>query len=245
MFNRYFPDFNGYKFLITETCDFFFNGVNVIKTQTDSNLQRPAWGECLMMALKEINSDEVFLVLDDFILVSNVDNRKYNDAYSFFKENSCDFLTLAVHDFKRKSIKSNDLKQFVQVKQITPYRITTTPGFWKTQSLLSYLSPALNPWQFEILGSIKSYFRRDIFYMLNYMVFNRENEIFPYYFSNNLDTAIVRGKWQIDACEKFPEFSDKIMERGLMEPYVIHKSKTFSKVFSNPLFVIKYIIGLK
>lgn len=243
MFSRNFPEFDGPKFLATETLDFNYNGVKVINTA--KNKTNPSWGESLVVSLNYIGSSDIFLILDDFILISKVDSVKMLEAYNFFKKLECDFLTLATHDSKRNGNKLDNLNPFIRVNKYTKYRVTTTPSFWNVEVLKSYLSTEINPWQFEILGSIKSFFRSDNFFMLNPNLFSIKNELFPYYFSNNLDTAIVRGKWQIDACEKFPDFKEVILKRGLIDTSIPHRPKTFKKVFSSPLVVIGYFLGLK
>jgi hypothetical protein len=241
MFFRHYPSYSERIYLVTETLSFDYRNVKVINTVHNNSISI-SWGESLLRALEQIDDEIIFFMLDDFILTSRVNENILNDALAFFVNNSCDFLTLSTHDFKRKHQSIHENSNYVKVKSFSPYRITTSPALWRKKALISYLDSNINPWQFEILGTIRSYLRSDNIYMLNSKKFNLLNEPVPYYYSNGLDTAIVRGKWQNDAIHKFPEFIDKIQKRGIVENYESLKQKTYKKILSKPLVAIEYIL---
>ena len=238
-FNEYFPEFKGKKYLLNETKDFVYDDVSVINSTRLLKKTTKNWGENLKAALEELDEENIFIILDDMILTSRMDEYRFSTALDFFINSNADFVSLSTHDFSRSHV--NCSQEFCEVKPFSKYRVTTTPGFWKVKVLLAYLSKEINPWQFEILGTIKSYFYNHKFYMLNKQSTN--GDIYPYYIQNGLDTAIVRGKWQSEAVIQFPEFREQIVKRGVVENYEELKQNTYKKVFGSPATVLKYFLS--
>jgi hypothetical protein len=230
------------KYLITDSLYFQWDGVKTIHPEKGSYIDNMDWGGRLSSCLKKISEEYIILLFEDYILIKNVDHFEVQNAFNFVINNNIDFLSLGTHDFRRKG-HFNVLDRFVKVKSFTKYRVTTSPGIWRKQALDKYLLKGLNPWQFEILGSIASVIRRDKFFMLNIFYYNLSKEIIPYFIDNGLDSAIVRGKWQKSITQYLDSDQiDQIQKRGFLDKYEINKFDTVKKVFRDPYFVLKYIL---
>lgn len=240
-FDLYFPGFSGKKYLVTESRKFLHENVITINTNIFSTIN---WTDSLYFALDYIKSPEVFLMLDDFILTDAVNDNFFKEALNYFKSEKLDFLSISAHEVARLHTRSIGDESFLPVKRFSKYRINTSPGFWQTYTLKKYLSKSLNPWQFEIFGTMRSYLRSDKIYMLNKVKYNLNYDPFPYFINHHSDTAIVRGKWQSNIKDVFPDEISLFEERGIWSKNEVIKSRIFSKLLVNPFSILRYIIGL-
>lgn len=235
-FEKHFPSFSAPKYIVSESLKCTYPGVRTL----NSNDHKKRWGYNLQYAIEQINSKYILLVLDDFILTSSVNVDLYNKAIQLSESVAC--VTLSTHDFSRKH--SAGVDDYQAVARFSKYRLTTAPSIWDTSILLKYLHSDLNPWQFEIFGTLKSYGRNDVFLTLNKSKYDCTNECFPYYIQGRLDSAVVRGLWQSNAISFFPHYELNIRKRGLIEDYSALKQSTIKKITVNMRSVFKYLFGL-
>jgi hypothetical protein len=240
--NKFWGNCTFPKYLITDSIKFEFDGINTINPEKDEFIDKMDWGGRLLSCLNKIKEENVLLIFEDYVLINNVNEFELTNSIEFFINNKVDFLTLGTHDFSRKG-HVNLVDKIVKVESLTKYKVTTSPGIWRKNILSKYLIKGLNPWQFEILGTVASIFRKDNFYMLNIFYYNLNYEILPYFIDNGLDSAIVRGKWQKSILKHVDlDQIDLINKRGVTGKFQISKLDTLVRVFSKPFFVFKYIL---
>lgn len=241
-FKKYWPEFRGNKYLITDTLLYSSYEVKTILPANNQYNGFHDWGGRLLSCLNQIEEENILMVLEDYILIDFVSQSKISMLFKSFQEKNIDFLSIGTHDLNRKG-KASMRDEIVKVKKFTKYRLTTAPGIWKVNSLKKFLRRGLNPWQFEIIGTYASYFRKDKFYMLNRMKYNLNYEVFPYFMENGLDSAVVRGKWQKGIKSTVDKSLHKILDkRGFFEFTTISKLNTIKKVISNPIDGIIYFV---
>ena len=241
-FKKYWPGFKWNKYLITDSLKYANDEVITLNPKTVECRGPMDWGENLLSCLPAITENDLLIFLEDFILVKSVKETEFTKALDFFVNNEIDSLTLGTHDLNRNG--HYDLKSdFCKVKRFTKYRMTTSPGLWKKEVLKTYLVKGLNPWQFEIIGTLISMLRSEKLYMLNKNKFNLNYEILPYYIEDGIDSAIVRGKWHKGILNYVdPVFYESINTRGFFSPADISRRGTIKMVLKNPFFVLYYIL---
>lgn len=110
----------------------------------------------LLIALKNVNTDLVLFMLDDFYLLSSVDRSLFNDAIKIFDNKSVGCVIL--HDeLSHKSYCEKDYNEnYAILKKEAPFRATTQAAIWRVSFLRSLLRRGESPWQFEYLASFRS-----------------------------------------------------------------------------------------
>lgn len=243
-FTKFWPEFSGNKYLITDSLSFEADGVITLNPNRGEFNGPMDWGGRLISCLSRIPEDDLLLFLEDYILINSINLHEISKTIDFYFNENIDFLSLGTHDCRRNG--DFDLKSdFCKVKRFTKYRVTTAPGLWRKSCLKKYIIKGLNPWQFEIIGTWISMFKNDRFFMLNKNKFNLNYEIVPYYIEDGLDSAIVRGKWQKGIIKHVgPEFLELIQRRGFNSITKITRINTVRKVFNRPLFIFKYVASV-
>lgn len=138
------------------------------------------WSDRLIEALEKIDSDYVFIILEDYILKAQ---SNLKPIYTIFKNNELDYLRVSYKkDLPNKHIyKLNKLKR---------YNISLQPGFWRKDFLISILRPSESPWEFELLGSFRNMFSRSRCFALGANYFLKNKTPFPCIFTG----SVVKGK---------------------------------------------------
>lgn len=238
------PELSLKKYLFTDTLNYHDHAVVTVNPRRNEYSSELDWGGRLLSCLTQIKEENILFFLEDYILTERVNNFEAELAVEYFFSQKVDFLTLGTHDTNRLTERSNR-DRYVKLKRVTKYRITTAPALWNKEYLMSYLIKGLNPWQFEVLGSYFSIFRKGKLYALNQMFFNLSFEILPYFISNGLDSAIVRGKWQVGIKKYVEKKHIQLLEKRGYYSHTsegISKLDTFIKVTSNPLLVLRYFV---
>jgi hypothetical protein len=201
LFKKFWPDYTGKIYLNTETKVFTFPDLDIVSVQNNKNTptKRITWSECLLRALKSIDSDIILYMQEDYFLKDTVKNDLVDKYVQMMHENKdihCIHLTdQAVIPEKNPS--NYDGLFPVILKQ--RYRISCQAALWRKDVLLSYLRSYENAWQFEEFGSQRAAILKHNFYVVdkNWVKLN-QFEIIPYVF-----TGIIQGKWKEEVVPLF------------------------------------------
>lgn len=146
------------------------------------------WSANLEFNLKRLNEEYVLMLLDDFWLLRDVDEKKIYQAISLMKR---DKNIICTRLFPCPGPDEPLNENFGIVNKTAPYRISTQGAIWRTDALLhicNAIAPYTSAWDFEILGTqrIQNYgtvlsAHRHITYPIDYHI------------------AIYRGKWSLEA----------------------------------------------
>jgi hypothetical protein len=166
------------------------------------------WSSSLRKIVKQINSEYVFVILEDLFLIKDVDNIKFKKCFDILIKinfNHCHVDS----NLKPESIMENGIGVY---NRSMPYRVNVL-GLWKKDYLLKILIDGESPWNFEIMGSYRSSYY-DGFYCL-------PNEIFK-----TINT-VEKGKWFPDKLKISQEMGLKIdtSNRKVLSGFYLFKSK--------------------
>lgn len=172
-------------YLNTESFDYKYSGnlsINVLKTG------HKEWGKRLKTALKTIDTEYVIFLLDDFFLTEKVDVTKLNHCIDWMNNNP----KISVFSFyrtKTNNIKSTKYPGFEKRPKKCEYKLNCQAAIWRRKKLISYIRNHENPWDWELLGSVRASRYKEEFYSI------MESEKSPFVYNAIYGGGVHRGKW--------------------------------------------------
>ena len=104
----------------------------------------------LKYALEQIESEYIFITLDDYFLIETVSNDKINTLLKLMDERGYDYIRLFKRPTKAKGKKVEGYKKINDVKIDRGYSVNLYSGIWRKDFLYSTLRESLNPWVYEV-----------------------------------------------------------------------------------------------
>ncbi len=176
-----------------------------------------AWSDRLIEALERIDSDNVFIILEDYILQTQ-SNLKL--SYEIFKNHDLDYLRVSY----KKKLPNRFLYRLSKFKK---YNISLQPGYWRKDFLKRILRPKETPWDFEILGSLRNIFIQSKCFALGANYFLKNKMPFPCLFTG----SVVKGKLiKTEYTRFYNEVDNLIFTRELIEDNSIIDSVRLNKI---------------
>jgi len=141
--------------------------VKIIHTGPEKN-----WGENFKRAIKQVNSQYIFITLEDLYICSEINDEGCVLIQSILDQQS-DLKHLKYSGF----IQGNEevIKGVKILEAGTPYRVTLC-GIWQKNYLLSIIDDLDTPWIFELDGSIRTQSDKG-FYSLEKPLFQSVNMV--------------------------------------------------------------------
>jgi len=232
--------------LNTEFKVFSFDGLSIKSSQShlfETN-RKLTWSECLINALKMIESPIVLYMQEDYFIEKSVKTDVINDFVILMMENkNIKHIGLTHFGSNPPFSKYENDDRLWYINQNNKYRISTQAGLWDKNTLLSYLCPEESGWMFEIFGTKRANRRKDIFLTVNREIYNPQNGSIIEY----THTGIIKGKWHKAIPTLFRENNIVVdfSKRGFYEPrsIVFRKIETGKKILTNPKKIIRGILG--
>ncbi len=179
-FKEYWPDCP-YKIVInSEKKDYSRFGVS---THYYKNKDGDCyWGDRLLRTLKDIDTDYVLVVYDDFILEERVNNLHIEEVLKYVVDEKAAvcYLTKILTSQKPYNSCLN------LVVENANYKLNSAPAIWNRNKLIEYTGKYDNPWGWEVFGSYRTYRDKSLFFV-------SKKDIYKYDYSRG--GAIYRGKW--------------------------------------------------
>ena len=237
-FNEHWKDCNYPIHLNSETKTFNYNNLN-LKSHTIESNESFKWGYRLKKTLKSINSDYVILLLDDYILESDVDNKLIDLAIKTLdtdKDVGCIYLypvsTIINTKYKSLSYDNDKIQNFEKIDNSSLYRVNTAPAIWDKYFLNKILSKYDEPWSWETFSGYQKVAQSKIILSI------KEKEKIIYNYAAKEGGAIYRGKWVRQIIEpKINKYNLKIdlTKRGYYEKH--------QKIKRNLMWKIQFILA--
>lgn len=151
-FDKYWKSGNTYKkYLYTETTVLEHPDYIPILTE-ESN-----WTNSLLIALDKLETEYVFIILDDFFLVRNFESFSIENAVKILEETGSDkYVYHYPHVAFQNTLDETSLgPNIYKVQQNSEYTMTLQPAIWRISFFKKCLKAGESPWQFEIDGSAR------------------------------------------------------------------------------------------
>ena len=107
------------------------------------------WTERLAYALKQIETDYVFITLDDYYLIKKVDNQSIVDILSIIEKERFDYMRLYKRPRKAVSRKVDGYPKIFHLDITKNYSVNLYVGIWAKSFLESTLKKKKNVWLYE------------------------------------------------------------------------------------------------
>lgn len=254
LFKKYFPlNENHEIILLTNVKKYQYPGLNIISLANGMDV---AWSKRLRLGVEKAKNTIIFLIGDDFFLLSKVNQKLFNQQLELIvKNNKVDHIRL-LHKLDKFKFSPSSFPSLSQINKYTKYRFLYAPSLWKKTVLLKYIVDFESPFMAEKMGTYRSWVLNHGFYCLSEDFIKKNGCIY------NCGTSgvIAKGKWEKWAIPKLKEENLDIdfLIRGIKKDYgsktnrnrarltqllkPISTFKSYSSVF---LLVLKSIFSKK
>ena len=172
------------KYLESDLFDHIYLSTNYYNSTVPKRIEilksDKEWSDRLIEALEKVNSDFVFIILEDYILQAK---SNLKPIYKIFKSNELDYLRVSY----KKYLPNKSLYKLNKFKR---YNISLQPSFWRKDFLKNILRPSETPWEFELLGSFRNIFSTSNCFGLGSRYFLNNKRPLPCIFTG----SVVKGK---------------------------------------------------
>jgi hypothetical protein len=149
LFKKYWPEYDGTIYFNTQEKEIKIDGLNIICTKLG---YLGSFGKEMRACLDRIPSDDVMLMLIDFIFMDNVNNEKIKEYFDFYKKNNLDTLNFKCYESINQF--DTDNADLVLVTPPAPHLFFNYQiAFWKKTVLYEMVLPHENPWTSEWFGT--------------------------------------------------------------------------------------------
>lgn len=146
-----------------------------------------AWGRRFLSYLKEIDSEYVLVILEDFVLEERADTKQILQYLKLMKKNK-KIVNIAFAEIYDEHNADTGIPHLKKRKKNADYLINLQTGLWRKSFLEKIVRENENPWQTELYGSVRARKYKDsVFLCLD------SDENSPYKYGRGW--LIVRGKW--------------------------------------------------
>lgn len=211
LLKKYWKNIKYPIYLNTETKTYKDDELKIIPL---NNSKKCAWGKRLIEALNRIDSKYVIFLLDDFLLMSDV-NQEIIDECIELMDKDDSIANFCFYPFKSKQEDYDDglSKKFLRRPDECEYKLNCQAGIWNRELLISFIRGHESPWEWEILGSKRASRYKEKFYLLKRSM----PKVFNY---NYQKYGVIRGKWSKDTVAFLEKEGIKIdyEKRGFFVP---------------------------
>ena len=171
----------------TETKDVCIDGLQVRTLNLYLDKPAPAWAGRLLDTLAAIDTEYVFVVLEDFFLTAPVDQAALDACLEAMRRNP-DIAVFSFYPAPGDNIPSTEYPGYELRAQVAPFRFNCQAAIWRKARLESFLQPEESAWAWEQTGNLRSYDVPDAFYS----VIDKKDSPFPY---DPFEHGVYNGKW--------------------------------------------------
>lgn len=246
LFTMQWPQCKNPVLLNTEFKNFDYPGLNLKSSKSNavSPERRLTWSECLINALRQVDTLLVLYLQEDYFFEKKVNEEKINEFASMMIANKAiKYIGLTHTGNSGPFIGYENNPDLCIVERTASYRISTQAGLWQKETLLSYLRPEENGWMFEIFGTQRAKKRQELFLTANREKYNPANGSIIEY----IHTGIIKGRWHPAIPALFTKHGIEIdfSKRGFYKakPYLLRKIETARKLLKNPIQFLRGMWG--
>lgn len=108
------------------------------------------FSERVRKAVEHSKTEYVFVTLDDYFLIKNVENKRIEELIEIMDNEKIDYMRLYL---RYKKSNKGQLKDYAGIHMVDPsyrYSVNLYPGIWRKSFLEKTIKEERNPWQFEV-----------------------------------------------------------------------------------------------
>lgn len=204
MFQKFWPEYNGEIVLNTEALDYSHKGLDIRCTKVG---YLGAFGKVFHAGLNKIETDNVLLIMIDYIFMEKVNHNKIEEYFECFINDNLDSLCLEYQGYPNTKPTQHD--ELVYVLPPAPHIMFSYQiAFWKKAVLYEMALPHENPWMSEWFGAQRAE------KMKIKLVCPKTTNLNPIFY--DLRGCLHQGKWLGNAVSflKRLDYSIDFEERG-------------------------------
>jgi hypothetical protein len=149
LFSKYWPEYTGEIVLNTETLNYAHKGLNIRCTKVG---KLGSFGKVFRAGLDTLSSENVLLVMIDYVFMGKVNHQKIGEYFQYFCEEKLDSLCLVYQQYP--NVMQAKHPELLHVEPPAPYIMFSFQiAFWKKELLREMALPHENPWMSEWYGS--------------------------------------------------------------------------------------------
>lgn len=199
LFKKNWPDFKGRIVLNTETLSYERNDLDLECTQVG---KLGTFGKVFIAGLNTVRSDNVLLIMIDYIFMGEVNSAKILEYFDFFLKKKMDSLCLVYQQYP--ILQKTEHSEVYKVLPPAPYKMFSFQiAFWKKNTLLEMVLPHEDPWMSEWFGTQRAE-------LMNIGLFCISNEV-PRVVPYDLKGCLHQKKWLHNAV-RYLESIDYIVD---------------------------------
>lgn len=122
-----------------------YSNVEIISAGTEKE-----WSERLAHALALVETDYVFITLDDYFLIERVNDSSITELMSMMGEENIDYVRLFPRPKKATREELPGYKKIRRIDTSCNYSVNLYSGIWKKEFALCTVKTPKNAWQFEV-----------------------------------------------------------------------------------------------
>lgn len=227
----------------TESEKYEYGNLNIKCPNNYSSVEEIAWGRRLRETMKQISTEYVLLLLDDFFLTRRVETEDYKkicECVGYMEADSSIGGMNLVPLYGADS--SKEFNGFYFINPGTPYRFNAQACIWRKETLYNSVLDIESPWEWEVYGNL----RNDVLIKEKiYSLKDGEREPYDYGFYDYgqkeedgtyvAKSGVMRGKWYLPSVEKL------FKENGIQVDYSkrgIYKDGFKRKAKRNKLLLV-------
>ena len=143
---KHWPDRDMKTYIVTDKpTDKSYENVEVIAAGENAE-----WSDRLLYALSQINTEYVFITLDDYFLIEDVSTDGMKKLLEMMDAQHFDYVRLFKRPTSATGRPVDGYPGVFYVDSSQPYSVNLYSGIWKKDFLKACVERPLNPWQFEV-----------------------------------------------------------------------------------------------
>lgn len=197
------------------------------------------WSKRLLHVLSQIDSEYIFLMLEDYFLQSTFDQGRFDKVLSYMQQNkdvgivdiSPRWAASAEDVIRNQS--DNDIEDHFYIRQKEEWNITVVPSVWRKAALEQILREHEDVWQFEYYSGIRA--KQANIKVARFVT--RMPTIWEYEFQVWTGMGITRGQWLPKNAEFFEQHGIKVNfeNLGILNVQSMDEIKQMKKSWSSLL----------
>lgn len=212
-------------FLVTNEKRPIFENVQVITTGPEIS-----WSHRARKAVEKVDAKYIFLMLEDYYVVSNFTDAPILSLASFMEDSNADYMR--VYPFPQIKFKDAGVKGIHRVPEDTLYGVNLQPSIWKKDYLLRLLGQDdFSAWEFEARqkNGVTTQIKGNL-YTLDYELFKMVN-------------GVLQGKWYTPSLRTLESVGIHVdtSKRAVLpwSSVIAYKSKIFIRKVVGPNMIRK------